>query len=151
METKKEIKIRPIKDGTAIDHLPVGTALKVVEILKIPKEATTVAMNVPSKKHGKKDIVFIENRKLKEEEIDKIALIARNATINLIHGSGIAKKERATIPEEVTDIIKCINPNCITNREAVQSKFIIKERPLSAKCFYCETIMDEKEIANGIK
>jgi len=151
MEQKKEIRIRPIKEGTAIDHLPVGTALKVVEILKIPKEATTVAMNVPSKKFGKKDIVFIESRKLTEEEADKIALIARTATINSISGSGVAKKERVTIPETVNDIIKCINPNCITNKEAVQTKFLIQEKPLTAKCFYCETRMNEKEIANAIK
>ena len=82
----KELKVTPIKDGTVIDHITPGRALKVLRILKIPESTSSVvsvAMNV-SGKMGKKDIVKVENRELDPKELDKIALIAPKATINII-------------------------------------------------------------------
>ena len=81
------LRVSKIKDGTVIDHITSGHALDVVKILGITGKSgniVTIAMNVPSKRMGKKDIVKIEGRELKAEEVDKIALIAPNATINII-------------------------------------------------------------------
>ncbi|MCU0850964.1 MAG: aspartate carbamoyltransferase regulatory subunit, partial [Candidatus Thermoplasmatota archaeon] len=78
----KELKVTPIKDGTVIDHITPGRALKVLHILKIPESTVwvvSILMNVNGKK-GKKDIVKIENRELDPKEVDKIALIAPKAT-----------------------------------------------------------------------
>jgi len=130
----KELKIQPIKNGTVIDHITPGNALKVLKILKIPENASdsivSAVMNVESKR-GRKDIVKIENRELKASEVDKIALIAPNATINIIRN-------------------KCANPNCISNsKEPIQPRFIVKSRdPLRIKCFYCEREL--KDISAGI-
>ncbi len=139
----KELKVQPIKDGTVIDHITPGNALKVLKILglleKQPDSIISIAMNVVGKR-GKKDIVKIENRELDPEEVNKIALIAPNATINIIRNYEVVEKRKVTIPDEIIGIVKCANPNCISNtNEPIQPKFIVKSRnPLKIKCFYCD-------------
>ncbi len=84
---KYELYVKKIKNGTVIDHISAGYALDVLKILNIKgKESNTVGvvMNVQSKNIEKKDMVKIEGRELKPEEVDKIALISTNATINII-------------------------------------------------------------------
>ncbi|KAA0014802.1 aspartate carbamoyltransferase regulatory subunit [Thermoplasmatales archaeon ex4484_30] len=144
----KELKVQPIKDGTVIDHITPGNALKVVKILGItekqPDSIISIAMNVVGKR-GKKDIVKIENRELDPKEVDKIALIAPNATINIIRNYEVAEKHRVSVPDEVVGIVKCPNPNCISNtREPIETKFIVKSRnPLKIKCYYCEREVED--------
>ena len=146
----KELKVQPIKDGTVIDHITPGNALKVLKILGIEgKEGSiiSIAMNVVGKR-GKKDIVKIENRELDAKEVDKIALIAPNATINIIRNYEVVEKHRVIIPEEIIGIVKCPNPNCISNsNEPIESKFVVANRkPLKIKCYYCEREPNMDEI-----
>ena len=139
----KELKIQPIKNGTVIDHITPGCALKVLKILKIPEERShsivSAVMNVKGKR-GKKDIVKIENRELDPHEVDKIALIAPNATINIIRNYEVVEKHKVVVPDEIIGIVKCANPNCISNtKEPIQPKFVVRSRkPLRIQCFYCE-------------
>ncbi len=138
----KEVKVTPIKDGTVIDHITPGNAVKVLHILKIPESTTavvSVAINVTGKK-GKKDIVKIENRELDPKELDKIALIAPKATINIIRDYEVVKKHKVELPTEVIGIAKCSNPTCISNaREPVQSRFhVVCKDPPRIRCYYCE-------------
>jgi aspartate carbamoyltransferase regulatory subunit len=138
----KELKITPIKNGTVIDHITPGYAIKVLHVLKIPEQGSSVvsvAMNVKSRM-GKKDIVKIENRELDPKEVDKIALIAPKATINIIRDFEVKEKYKVHLPDEIIGIVKCSNPTCITNaREPVSSKFILTSKdPLRIKCYYCE-------------
>lgn len=146
----KELKVQPIKDGTVIDHITAGNALKVLKILGIEgKEDSiiSIAMNVVGKR-GKKDIVKIENRELDAKEVDKIALIAPNATINIIRNYEVFEKHRVAIPDEIVGIVKCPNPNCISNsNEPIETKFIvIRRQPLKIKCYYCEREPNMEEI-----
>jgi aspartate carbamoyltransferase regulatory subunit len=148
----KELKVTPIKDGTVIDHITPGRALKVLRILKIPESTSSVvsvAMNV-SGKMGKKDIVKVENRELDPKELDKIALIAPKATINIIRDYEVAKKHKVVLPDEVIGIAKCSNPTCISNaREPVESRFhVISKDPPRIKCYYCER--EPEDITEGI-
>src|SRR3989344_684754 len=140
---KKEIRITPLRTGTAIDHLQPGAAYKILEVLSLKDHTVTAGMNVESRKMGKKDIVFIEGRELSESELNKIALIGKGATINIIGSSEIRKKYQLDYPKSVEGIMKCINPKCITNAEKIPTKFSIKTGPLEAKCRYCETRMGE--------
>ncbi len=138
----KELKVTPIKNGTVIDHIPPGLALKVLHVLKIPEEtssAVSIAMNVKSKM-GKKDIVKIENKELDKREVNKISLIAPKATINIIRDYEVVKKHRVQLPNEIIGIVKCSNPTCISNsREPVDSRFIVVSKdPPHIKCYYCE-------------
>ncbi|HEC82445.1 MAG TPA: aspartate carbamoyltransferase regulatory subunit [Thermoplasmatales archaeon] len=144
----RELKVQPIKDGTVIDHIAPGNALKVLKILGItetqPDSVISIAINVTGKR-GKKDIVKIENRELDTKEVDKIALIAPNATINIIRNTEVVEKRRVEVPNEIVGIVKCANPNCISNRkEPVEPKFIVKSKnPLRIKCYYCEREPDD--------
>lgn len=138
----KELKITPIKDGTVIDHITAGHAVKVLRILKIPEASTSVvsvAINVPSK-FGRKDIVKVENRELDPKELNKIALIAPKATINIIRDFEVVKKTKVRLPREVVGIITCPNPTCISNaREPIESRFtVISDDPPRIRCYYCE-------------
>lgn len=144
---KKELVISKIERGTVIDHINAGKALLVLRILGIgvgSKDTVTLAMNVPSKKMGKKDIVKVANKFIGEEELNKIALIAPKATINLIENYEVKKKFKVKLPEFIEGILRCPNRNCITNsREPVIPKFYIrlKDDKVIAKCYYCNRII----------
>jgi aspartate carbamoyltransferase regulatory subunit len=139
----KEFKVMPIKDGTVIDHITPGMALKVLKILGITGSGdaiVSVAMNVPSAKCKSKDIVKIEDRELEHEELNKIALIAPRATFNIIRDFSVGKKHTVEIPDTVEGIVKCENPNCISNKkEPIIPKCIVKSKmPVELKCYYCD-------------
>jgi len=149
---KKELKVPRIKDGTVIDHITAGNAVKVLHILAIPKTSSStvsVAMNVRSKL-GKKDIVKVENRELDPKEVDKIALIAPKATINIIRDYEVTKKHKVKLPDEIIGIVSCSNPTCVSNtNEPVESRFkIISRDPPKIKCYYCER--EPEDIADRI-
>jgi len=150
MKTPKKLKVKSIKNGTVIDHITANKALSVLRILDLPNEkrTVTIAMNVLSSQMGSKDIVKIEGRELEPNEVDKIALIAPSATINIIRDYEIAEKGKVHLLEEITDILECPNPNCITNAdEPVKTKFyVISKKPVSLRCYYCERIMEASEI-----
>jgi aspartate carbamoyltransferase regulatory subunit len=150
----KKLKVEPIKNGTVIDHITANKALAVLKILGIPskKSAVTIAMNVLSSQMGSKDIVKIEGRELAHWEVDRIALIAPNATINIVRNYEIAGKGKVKLRDEVYDILKCPNPNCITNtEEPVETRFsVIGTEPVILRCYYCERIMDEDEIESQL-
>ena len=143
----RELRIQPIKNGTVIDHITAGNSVKVLHILDIPKSQSSivsVAMNVKSRL-GKKDIVKIENRELDPHEVDKIALIAPKATINIIRDYEVAEKHRVRLPDEIVGIARCSNPTCVSNsNEPIESKFIVTSKdPPRIKCYFCEREPDD--------
>ena len=151
MMVDRELRVQKIKDGVVIDHLRAGTALKILEMLGVTgKEGfiITIAMNVPSQKLGTKDLIKFEGRYLSPSEVSKIVLIAPRATLNIIKDYQVVRKERLALPDEISGIIKCSNPTCVTNHEQhVQSKFrVISREPLKVKCEYCETVMGQEEV-----
>lgn len=150
MKKPKKLRVKPIKNGTVIDHITANKALSVLKILGLPSEENTVtiAMNVPSSKIGSKDIVKIEGRELAPREVDKIALIAPNASINIIRDYELIEKSKVHLLDSISQILKCPNPNCITNtKEPVKTRFyVIGKEPVILRCYYCERIMEESEI-----
>ncbi len=146
-----ELRVSKIKNGTVIDHITNGHALDVVRILGITGKEEgpiTIAINVPSKQLKRKDIVKIEGRELKPQEVHKIALIAPHASINIIRDYKVAKKEEVKLPKTIDDTIKCANPACISNSsEPVTPKFYVDcDEPLSLKCHYCGYIIEKKDV-----
>jgi len=145
--------VRKIRNGTVIDHIPAGRSLDVLKILGITgREGATVAlvMNVESRKLGRKDIVKIEDRFLKPEEVDKIALIAPTATINIVRDYQVVEKRRVSVPEEIVGILKCVNPLCISNspREPITPRIIVVSRqPLKLRCAYCDEEFGEEALS----
>ncbi|MFP4654502.1 MAG: aspartate carbamoyltransferase regulatory subunit [Methanohalobium sp.] len=143
-----EIRVRPIENGTVIDHITAGQALNVLKIIGKPGTSEgimSVLVNAPSS-HGKKDVIKIEGREINAQEFDKIALIAPNATINIIRNFKVASKKQVQIPEHIEGIVRCVNPNCITNsNEPIKSKFTVNtdNKDIFLRCDYCERIISE--------
>lgn len=147
----KGVKVKRIEDGTVIDHISGGQALNVLQIIGVrkeyPKAVLTVAMNVPSKKMGTKDIVKIEGRELKAGEVDKISLISPHASINIIRDYEVKEKKNVSLPKTLEGVLTCANPNCITNFENTKTSFGVEEKsPIKLRCSFCERTMNEKEI-----
>jgi aspartate carbamoyltransferase regulatory subunit len=147
----EELRVKKIKEGTVIDHISAGNALTVLNILGITNhtgQVVSVAINVPSSKIGRKDIVKIEGRELNADEVDKIALIAPQATINIIRDFNVIEKQQVKLPKFIREILKCANPTCVSNsREPVEPAFSVEnEDPLVLRCHYCGRIMEKQDI-----
>jgi len=140
---RKLMKVEPIERGTVIDHIPGGMAFHVVSIIMSGRKmdkTITMAINVKSKDMGKKDIVKVEGLELKKSDVNKISIIAPDATINIIRDGEVVEKRTVNVPKKVTGILKCTNPNCVTNqREPVEREFVLTSRsPITYQCVYCE-------------
>jgi len=149
--SRKTLRVSKIKNGTVIDHITGGHALDVIKILGITGHVdgvVTVAINVPSKKLDTKDMVKIEGRELKAEEVDKIALLAPHATINIVRNYKVVDKQRVKLPSVIREIVRCANPACISNsKEPVQPTFYVdSEEPLRIRCHYCGYIMEKQDV-----
>ena len=146
-----ELRVEKISEGTVIDHISAGYSLTVFRMLGLSgKEDNVVSilMNVPSKKLGVKDVLKIENRELNPSEVDKIALIAPHATINIIRDYSVAKKKSVRLPKVIRGPIRCPNPTCISNaNEPVISTFmVVREDPLCLRCHYCNRLLDREDV-----
>lgn len=143
--------VSPIRNGTVIDHITAGEALNVLRILGITgstRECLSIATNVESGRMGRKDIVKIENRELRTEEVDRIALIAPQAKINIIRNYEVVEKKGVETPEIVRGVVRCPNPGCITNtNEPVESTFEVL--PKGLHCLYCDWLIKD-DIADHI-
>ena len=89
------------------DHVPAGTALKVLEYLKIDPSKTKLAliMNTDSHMYGTKDIIKIEDE-TESIDLDVLGLVARTATVGIVRGGKIVEKKKPTLPEHVVNIMR---------------------------------------------
>ncbi len=152
MSDTSQLLVRRIRDGTVIDHIEGGKALFVLRALSVTgKEGNviTVALNVPSSKHGKKDIIKVENRFLETSETNKLALIAPRATINIIRDYKLVEKRKIQLPDSIIGIFKCPNLKCITNSgEEIKSTIdVIDKEKVVLKCRYCARTLSIDELA----
>ena len=142
MSDTSQLLVRRIKDGTVVDHIENGKALIVLRVLDITGRegnVVTVALNVPSSKHVKKDIIKVENKFLEKVETDKLALIAPHATINIIRDYKLVEKRKINLPDSIIGIFDCPNLNCVTNSdEDIRSTIdIIDKEKILLRCKYC--------------
>jgi aspartate carbamoyltransferase regulatory subunit len=142
MSDASQLLVRRIKDGTVIDHIEAGKALVVLRVIDITGKdgnVITVALNVPSNKHIKKDIVKIENKFLMKYETDKLALIAPRATINIIKDYKLVEKSKIQLPDSILGIFRCPNLKCISNSEEdIRSTLdIVDKQNIILECRYC--------------
>jgi len=145
MSGDRELRVSKIRNGTVIDHIAGGQALNVLAIIGIDGsggESVSVAMNVPSDRLGKKDIVKVEGRELSENEVDVLSLIAPAASINIVRDYEVIDKHRVTRPERVVGVLECPNRHCISTKdEPVKSAFEVLDDGI--RCEYCDTIIRE--------
>ena len=143
MNEKKKLKLKvsAIKEGTVIDHIPAQFLFKVISILGLDKieNQITFGTNLESGKLGSKAIIKVSDKFFEDDEINKIALIAPHAKLNIIRDYEVAEKKVVEIPKEIVGIVKCFNPKCITNNEKITTRFLVVDNaPIALRCRYCE-------------
>lgn len=147
----KTLSVSAIENGTVIDHIPAGQALRILHLLNIPaqKNRVTIGLNLSSKSLGLKDLIKIENRRLTETEANEITVFAPKATINLIENFEIIKKITTQLPPGISNVFDCLNPNCITQTEAVKTFFYLEEhhKHIKLTCKYCEKVFTHEQIS----
>ena len=137
----KEMAVAALENGTVIDHIPSDSLFKVVNLLGIQsiENSVTIGYNLDSKKYGKKGIIKVANITFPETTLNRIAIIAPNAVINIIQNYEVVEKHHVSLPDNIYDIIKCSNPKCITNNEPMRTHFhVIDREKMILKCHYCE-------------
>jgi len=146
-----ELMVRRIHEGTVIDHIDEGKGLQVLSALGIDGKdgnVITIALNVPSGKFKKKDIIKVENKFLKDDDTNKLAVIAPKATVNIIKDYKLVEKRRVLLPNEIDRIFRCSNPECITNStEHIESIMdVVDKEGLVLKCRYCGRVLDVNQL-----
>ncbi len=147
--SKKELQVSAIDNGTVIDHIPANKLFDVINVLGLERleHAMTFGANLNSRKLGKKAIIKIWDKFLEDDEINKLALVAPSAHINIIRDYEVVEKKTIEVPETVEGIVRCVNPKCITNNESVRTKFaVVKDEPITLKCHYCEKLTDKEHM-----
>ena len=132
-----------LTDGTVIDHLPVGTAPRAVEILNLPREGpVTIGIGVPSRRYGRKDIVRVEGLVLSKPELDRLALLGRRLTVSIVKDGEVTGKVILEVPARVEGLLTCPNPTCVTNHERVTTAFVrLGHYPYRFRCHFCERVI----------
>ena len=148
---QSELMVRRIKEGTVIDHIDEGRGIQVLNALRIDGSdgsLITIALNVPSGKFKKKDIIKVENKFLKDDDTNKLAVIAPKATINMIKDYKLVEKRRVALPNEIDRIFRCSNPDCVTNStEHIESIMdVIDKEGRVLKCRYCSRVLDVNQL-----
>jgi aspartate carbamoyltransferase regulatory subunit len=147
------IMVERILQGTVVDRIEAFAGTRVLEILKLapsngaaPDKVHRIALviNVPSRHMGRKDILKIEGRELKLSEVNKIALIAPRARLNVIREGKVVQKTDVKLPSRLEDIAACPNPSCISHHERSSSIFLNEKGRL--RCVYCERIFSTYEL-----
>ena len=148
---QSDLIVRRIKDGTVIDHINEGKGLKVLEALEIDGSrgnVITIALNMPSGKLKKKDMIKVEGRFLEDSDTNKLAVIAPSSTVNIIKDYKLVEKRRVSLPNQIEDIFRCSNPDCITNsQEHIESTMEVMDKEnLVLKCRYCGRVLDVDDL-----
>jgi len=149
MKEPKQLSVSAIQNGTVIDHVPAKTLFKVIQILGLDhiENQITFGTNLESKKLGRKAIIKISGIYFEDEDINRIALVAPDAKLNIIRDYEVVEKRVVEVPDYISGIAKCMNPKCITNFETVTTKFkVVSKKNVALKCHYCEKITTQDNI-----
>ena len=146
-----KLEVRAIENGTVIDHIPSDCLFKIIKILGLDNDPhrITFGTNLESKRMGSKAIIKINDRFCRQEEINRIAIVAPMAKVNIIKNFKVTEKRAVTIPETIRGFVRCANPKCITNNEPVETSFQVVrdgEQEIALRCRYCEKITHRQQI-----
>jgi len=144
MKEPKQLSVSAIQNGTVIDHVPARNLFKVIQILGLDHidNQITFGTNLESKKLGTKAIIKISDKFFADDDINRIALVAPDAKLNIIRDYEVVE-----VPDAIVGIAKCMNPKCITNFEQVTTRFrVISKKSVALKCHYCEKITSQENM-----
>ena len=135
------LNVGSIKEGFVLDHIKAGKSMEIYHYLGLDKLDCQVAIikNAKSSKMGLKDIIKIECP-IDVINLDVLGYIDHNITVNIIHDSVIVDKQKLTLPKSMKNVLKCVNPRCITTieQELDQIFVLTDEKKKVYRCRYCE-------------
>lgn len=140
MEQRKDLLVAALENGTVIDHIPTQKLFTVATLLQLDKEPAQVLIgnNLSSKCMASKGLIKVANRFYSDEEISRLAVVCPNIRLCLIRDYSVVEKKEVTLPEQLTDVIRCANPVCITNNEPMKTVFyVVGGDRRKVKCRYC--------------
>ena len=139
------LTVGSISEGFVLDHIQAGKSMDIYKYLNLDKLDCCVAIikNAKSNKMGKKDIMKIECP-IDFMDLDVLAFIDHNITINIIKDQKIVEKKALRLPKQIKNIIRCRNPRCITSIEQeLDQVFILTDTENETyRCKYCEEKYD---------
>lgn len=136
------MNIDSIKNGIVIDHIAAGKGMQIYNLLNLDELDCSVAIikNVSSNKMGKKDIIKVDADI--DVDVELLGYVDPGVTVDIIRDSRLVEKRKVSLPEKLTNVIKCKNPRCITSVEQelphIFKKTINGEKAVY-RCIYCET------------
>ena len=148
--SRKELVVSALENGTVLDHIPAENVYKALDLLDLKEveNQITIGINLTSKVHGKKGIIKIEDKFFEDEDLNKLALIAPDATVNIIRDFKVVEKKKLMMPAEVVGIAKCRNPKCVTNHQPIKTRFttLTNGEEISLLCHFCEKVSKIKSV-----
>ena len=146
-QNKENMMVAALENGSVIDHIPTDKLFTVAQLLQLSecKEEVVIANNLKSNVMNKKGLIKISGKFFSESEISKLAVLCPNIRLTVIRNYEVAEKREVTLPESLTNIVKCANPVCITNNEPMKTVFYRKDMQ-TLKCRYCEKEQNLKDI-----
>lgn len=139
-EKKTSLAVAALRGGTVIDHIPSEALFRVAHILGIENmnNAVTIGYNLPSGRGGRKGIIKVDGIEFDHQTLNRIAVIAPTATVNIIRDYEVVSKHTVVLPDTLIGIVKCPNPKCITNNEPMATRFDVSEHDKpTLRCHYC--------------
>lgn len=141
------LNVGQIEEGFVLDHIDAGKSLSIYRDLNLDKLDCTVAIikNARSNKMGKKDILKVECD-IDMLDLDILGFIDHNITVNVIKDGVIVEKKDLHLPKQITNVIKCKNPRCITSIEQeLKHIFVLADEEKELyRCKYCEEAYSRK-------
>src|SRR5690554_26724 len=145
----KELQVAALENGTAIDHIPTAAVFKVVSLLQLQQlnNRITIGNNLKSNKMENQGIIKVSDKFFREDELNRIALVAPNVNLNIIRDFEVVEKKKVVLPDEIVEIMKCNNPKCVTNNEPMKTRFhVIDKEKVELQCHYCELKIKKEEV-----
>ena len=144
------LNVGRIVEGFVLDHIAAGKSMEIYQYLKLDELDCVIAIikNAKSSKMGKKDILKIECP-IDYIDLDILGFIDHNITVNIIANEEIVQKKILSLPQEISNVISCKNPRCITTTEQeLDHVFLLSNKDSQIyRCKYCE---EKYEYANSI-
>lgn len=134
------MNIDSITNGIVLDHIKAGKSMEIYNFLGLENLDCSVAIirNVHSEKMGRKDIIKIDSQM--DVDLNILGFIDPEITVNIIKDGKRIDKQHLRLPKQITNVLKCKNPRCITSVE--QSLPHIFKLAATGngvyRCMYCE-------------
>lgn len=135
----KDLLVAALQNGSVIDHIPTDKLFTIAKLLELDKcvEPVTIGNNLESNKMGKKGLIKVSGKFFCDEELSRLAIVCPDMRLTVIRDYEVVEKRNITLPDTLTNIIRCANPVCITNNEPMKTLFLVDKEKGLLKCHYC--------------